>query len=134
MPYPALSCPIVVRGAWLIRDPWPWMLVRILVAFVPVHVFLLEACGFLPGSLSPTWVGAAANVCIPLIESLSWSVMRRVSAPGYTQSFLGGDNFLLSLLAHSGVDTTAGRPRPQEGSVCGFLMELAFLGGHAFPK
>jgi hypothetical protein len=57
-------------GAWLIRDPWPWMLVKILAAFVPVHGFLPEACGFLPGSLVPAWVGAVANVRTPLIESL----------------------------------------------------------------
>jgi hypothetical protein len=86
MPCPTLSCPVVVGGAWLIRDPWPWMLVRILVAFIPVHEFLPEACGFLLGSLSPAWVGGAADVRIPLIESLSRSVMRRVSAPEYTLS------------------------------------------------
>jgi hypothetical protein len=86
MPCLMLSCPIVVGGTWLIRDPWPWMLVRILAAFVPVHGFLPEASGFLLGSFGPTWVGAMADVHIPLIESLSQSVMRWVSAPGYTLS------------------------------------------------
>jgi hypothetical protein len=86
MPCPALSYPIVVGGAWLIRDPWPWMLVKILAAFTPVHRFLPEACDFLPGSLNPAWVGAAADVRIPLIESLLRSVMRWVSAPGYMLS------------------------------------------------
>jgi hypothetical protein len=31
-----------------------------------VHGFLPEACGFLPGSLGPAWVGAMADVRIPL--------------------------------------------------------------------
>jgi hypothetical protein len=60
--------------------------VRILAAFVPVQGSLPEACGFLPGSFGPVFVGAAADVHIPLIESLSWSVIRRLSAPGYTLS------------------------------------------------
>jgi hypothetical protein len=51
-----------------------------------------------------------------------------------TWSFLGGDVFLLSLLAHSGVVTEAGWLGPREGSVCGFLMGPAFLGGQAFPE
>jgi hypothetical protein len=83
-PPPAMSCLVMAGGAWLIRDPWPWMLVRILAAFVPVHGFLLKACGFLLRSLGPTWVGAVADVRIPLIESLSRSVMRWIPAPGYT--------------------------------------------------
>jgi hypothetical protein len=70
MPWPALSCSVVVGGAWLIRDPWPWKLVKILAAFVLVHGFLPEACGFLPGSLGPAWVGAMDDVRTPLIESL----------------------------------------------------------------
>jgi hypothetical protein len=78
--------PVVAGSAWLIRDPWPWMLMKILVAFIPVYGFLTEACGFLPGSRDPAWVGAMADVCIPLIESLSWSVMRRVSTPSYMLS------------------------------------------------
>jgi hypothetical protein len=86
MPYLALSCPVVAGGAWLIRDPWLWMLVKILAAFVPDHGFLPEACGFLPWSLGPAWVGAKADVRIPLIGSISWSVMRRVSVPGYMLS------------------------------------------------
>jgi hypothetical protein len=94
MPYLALSCPIVVGGAWLIRDPWPWMLVKILAAFVPVHGFLPEACGFLPGSLRLAWVGAATDVHIPLIESLPWSVMRRVSAPRYMLSGMLASSFV----------------------------------------
>jgi hypothetical protein len=68
------------------------MLVKILAAFVPVHGFVPEACGFLPGSLSPAWVGVMADVCIPMIKSLSRSVMTRVSAPGY---------MLLGMLASS---------------------------------
>jgi hypothetical protein len=71
MPCPALPCLIMAGGAWLIRDPSPWMLVKILAALEPVHGFLPEACGFLLGSLSPLWVGAVADVRIPLIESLS---------------------------------------------------------------
>jgi hypothetical protein len=51
-----------------------------------------------------------------------------------TWSFLGGDVFLLSLLTHSGVVPTMGQPSPREGSVCGFLVRLAFLGGQAFPE
>jgi hypothetical protein len=62
MPCLALPCPIMAGGAWLIRDPCPWMLVKILVAFVSVHRFLLKACGFLPGRLGPAWVGAAADL------------------------------------------------------------------------
>jgi hypothetical protein len=81
-------------GAWLIRDPWPWMLVKILAAFVPVHRFLPEACGILSGSLGPAWVGATIVVCIPLIESLSWSVMRRVSAPWYMLSSMLASSFV----------------------------------------
>jgi hypothetical protein len=38
------------------------------------------------------------------------------------QSFHGGDVFLLSLLAHSGVVPTMGRQGPWEGSICGFLV------------
>jgi hypothetical protein len=68
------------------------MLVKILAAFVPVHGFLPEACGFSPESLGPAWVGAAADVHIPLIDSLSQLVMRHVSTPGY---------MLLSMLASS---------------------------------
>jgi hypothetical protein len=134
MPCPALSCPIVVDGAWLVCNPWPWMLVRILVAFVPVHGFLPEACGFLPGSLGPTWVEAMADVCIPLIKSLSQLVMRRVFALGYMRPFHGGDIFLLSLLTDSSVVLTAGRPSPQKGSIDGFPMGPAFHGGQAFPE
>jgi hypothetical protein len=59
------------------------MLVKILAAFVDVHGFLPEASGFLPGSLSPAWVGATTDVHIPLIRSLSRSVMRWVSALGH---------------------------------------------------
>jgi hypothetical protein len=72
MPSPPLSCLIVAGGAWLIHDPWPWMLVKILAPFVPIHGFLPEVCGFLSGSLDPTWVGTAADVRRPLIKSLSW--------------------------------------------------------------
>jgi hypothetical protein len=86
MPYPALSCLIVVSGVWLIHDPWHETLVKILASFIPVHGFLPEACGFLPGSLNPVWVGAVADVRIPLIGSSSRSVMKRVSAPGYMLS------------------------------------------------
>jgi hypothetical protein len=86
MPCLALSCLVMAGGAWLIRDPWPWMLVKILAAFIPVHGFLPEACGFLPGSLGPAWVGATTDVRIPLIGSLTRSVMRRVSALGYMLS------------------------------------------------
>jgi hypothetical protein len=82
----ALSCPVVAGGTWLIRDPWSWMLVKILAAFIPVHGFLLEACGFLPGSLSPAWVGATTDVRIPLIRPLTRSVIRWVSAPRYMLS------------------------------------------------
>jgi hypothetical protein len=57
MPYPALSCPIMGGGVWLIRDPWPWMLLKILAVFIPVHGFLPEACSFLLGSHDPVWVG-----------------------------------------------------------------------------
>jgi hypothetical protein len=86
MPCPASYCPIVASGAWLICNPWPWMFVKILAVFVLVHGFLPEVCGFLPESLGLAWVGTAADVRIPLIESISWSVMRRVSAPGYMLS------------------------------------------------
>jgi hypothetical protein len=51
--------------------------VQILAAFVPVHGFLSEACGFLSGCHEPGWVGAATVVRIPLVESLSWLVVRR---------------------------------------------------------
>jgi hypothetical protein len=67
MPYLALSYPIVAGGAWLIHDPWLWMLVKILAAFIPIHGFLPEECGFLPGSLGPAWVRAMTDVRIPLI-------------------------------------------------------------------
>jgi hypothetical protein len=94
MPCLALSFPIVANGACLIHDPWPWMLVKILAAFIPVFGFLPKACGFLSGILDPAWVGAVADVRIPLIESLSWSVMRWVFAPGC---------MLLGMLATSSV-------------------------------
>jgi hypothetical protein len=68
MPCPALSYPIVAGGAWLIHDPWLWMLMKILAAFIPIHGFLLEECGFLPGSLGPAWVRAMTDVRIPLIS------------------------------------------------------------------
>jgi hypothetical protein len=55
----------MVDGAWLIRDPWPWMFVKIFAAFVPVHGFLPEACGFLPGSLDPAWVGVQLMYTYP---------------------------------------------------------------------
>jgi hypothetical protein len=83
MPYPTLPCPVMASDTWLIRDPLPWMLVKILAAFVPIHGFLPEACGLLPGSLGPALVGAVTNVRIPLIESLSRLLMRHVCAPGY---------------------------------------------------
>jgi hypothetical protein len=86
MPCPALSSPVVAGVTWLIHDHWPWMLVMILAAFIPVHGFLPKVCGFLLRNLSPAWVGAVADLRIPLIESLSRSVMRRVSAPGYILS------------------------------------------------
>jgi hypothetical protein len=86
MPYPALSYPVVAGGVWLIRVAWPWMLVKILAAFVPVHGFFLEACGFLPGSLSLAWVGSTADVCIPLVTLLLGLVMRQFSCPGYMLS------------------------------------------------
>jgi hypothetical protein len=60
--------------------------VKISAAFITVFGFLLEACGFLSGSLSPTWVGDTTEVRIPLIKSLSWSMMRRVSVPRYMLS------------------------------------------------
>jgi hypothetical protein len=44
-------------GTWLICNPWPWTLVKILGAFLPVHRFLPDACGFLTGILNPAWVG-----------------------------------------------------------------------------
>jgi hypothetical protein len=94
MPCLPLPCPVVVGGAWLIRDPWPWMFVKIFAAFIPVHEFLREACGFLSGSLSPTWVGAATDVRIPLIEPLSRSVMRWLSAPGYMLSGMLASSFV----------------------------------------
>jgi hypothetical protein len=94
MPYLALSCPIMAGGMWLIRDPWPWMLVTILAAFVLVHAFLPKACGLLPGSLGPVWVGATADVHIPLIESLSRPVMRQISALGYMLSGLLASSFV----------------------------------------
>jgi hypothetical protein len=71
MPCRALPRLVVAGGAWLIRDPWPWMLVKILAAFVPINGFLPKACGLLLGSLGPAWVGTMADVRIPLIESLS---------------------------------------------------------------
>jgi hypothetical protein len=94
MPCPALSWPVVAGGAWLLRDPWPWMLVKILVAFIPVHGFIPEACSFLLGSHSPAWVGVVADECITLIESLLWSVMTRVSAPGYMLSSMLASSFV----------------------------------------
>jgi hypothetical protein len=45
------------------------------------------------------------------------------------RSLLGGDVFLLSLLAHLGKAPTVKRLGPQEGSIGGFLVGLAFLGG-----
>jgi hypothetical protein len=63
-------------------------------SWVLVHGFLPEACGFFPGSLSPTWVGAMADLRIPLIESLSRSVMRRVSAPEYMVSGMLASSFV----------------------------------------
>jgi hypothetical protein len=86
MPCPILSSPVMAGGAWLICYPWPWILVKILAAFVPVHGFLPKVCGFLPGSLGLAWVGATTDVRIPLIESLLQSVMRRISAPRYMLS------------------------------------------------
>jgi hypothetical protein len=41
---------------------------------------------FLSVSLVLVWMGGAADVRIPLIESLSKLVMRRVSTPGYMLS------------------------------------------------
>jgi hypothetical protein len=70
MPYPTLPCPTMAGGTWLICDPWPWMLVKISAAFIPVHGFLPQSSGFLPQSLGLAWVGATADVRIPLIESL----------------------------------------------------------------
>jgi hypothetical protein len=29
--------PLLSQGGSVAHDPWPWMLVKILVAFVPVH-------------------------------------------------------------------------------------------------
>jgi hypothetical protein len=87
---PGLIFPIVVGGVWLMYDPCPWMLVKILAAFVPVHGFLLEASGFLTGILDPVWVGTVADVRIPLIGLLSRSMTRQVSTPG---------NMLLGMLA-----------------------------------
>jgi hypothetical protein len=84
----------VAGGAWLIHDPWPWMLVKILATFISVHRFLLEACGFLPGRLGPAWVGATTDLRIPMIKSLSQSVMRRVSAPGYMLSGMLASSFV----------------------------------------
>jgi hypothetical protein len=83
MPCSALSCPR--RGWWHVADTRPLALdaVKILAALVPIHEFLPEACRVLLGSLGLAWVGAATDVRIPLIESLSQSVMRQVSAPGY---------------------------------------------------
>jgi hypothetical protein len=44
MPCPALLCPIIAHGAWLICNPCSWMLVKILATFIlfmdfyPKHV------------------------------------------------------------------------------------------------
>jgi hypothetical protein len=46
-----------------------------------------------------------------------------------TWLFLGGDVFLLSLLGHSGAVPMVRRLSPREGSICGFLVGLAFHGG-----
>jgi hypothetical protein len=94
MPYPALLCPIIAHGVWLICNPCSWMLVKILATFIHVHGFLPEACGFLPGSLGPAWVGAMADVRIPLIESLSQPLMRPVSTPGYMRSGMLDSSFV----------------------------------------
>jgi hypothetical protein len=75
MPVLTLFCLVVVGGAWLIRDPRPWMLVQILSNFVPVHGFYPKHVAFLSVSLVPVWMGGAADVRIPLIESLSKSSM-----------------------------------------------------------
>jgi hypothetical protein len=86
MPYLALSYLVMAGGVWLIRVAWPWMLVKILASFVPVHGFPPEACGFLPGGLDLAWVGSTADVRIPLIKLLLGLVMRQFSGPGYMLS------------------------------------------------
>jgi hypothetical protein len=73
------------RGQWCVADMQPLAL-DVCEDIRLVHGFLPDVCGFLPESLSLAWVGTAADVRIPLIESISWSVMRRVSAPGYMLS------------------------------------------------
>jgi hypothetical protein len=76
----------MVGGALLVRYPRPWMLIKVLIAFVPFHRLLHGACGLFPeGHL--TYVGGVM-VCmhISLIELLLWSVVRQVPALEYMLS------------------------------------------------
>jgi hypothetical protein len=76
----------MVGGALLVRYPQPWMLVEVLTAFVPVLRLLHGAYGLLPEGHLPYAGSFMTYIRISLIELLSRSVMRRVSAPEYMLS------------------------------------------------
>jgi hypothetical protein len=76
------------HGRWRVVDTRPLALdaCEDISCFRTCPLTFTRRCGFLPRSLNPAWVGATADVRIPLIESLSFSVMRWVFSPRYMLS------------------------------------------------
>jgi hypothetical protein len=78
----------MVGGTLLVCYPWPWMLMEVLTAFVPIHRLLHGVCGLLPERHLP-YVGSVMT-CM-LISLIDFIIMvgdetcpySRVYAVGY---------------------------------------------------
>jgi hypothetical protein len=84
----------MVSGALLVRYPWPWMLVEVLTAFIPIYRLLHGACALLPEGHLPYVGSVMACIRISLIELLSRLIMRRVPAPEYMLSGMHALSFV----------------------------------------
>jgi hypothetical protein len=106
------------HGRWRVADTRP------LALDASEDISCLHTCSWIftrsmqlfTGEPRPSVGGDVADVCIPLIESLSWSVMRWVSAPGYMLSSMlnPGDAWLCFARERRYPRRMAGCPNPTQ--------------------